>query len=207
MGYPAKKEAGVKYTWQDYLTWPEDERWEVIDGVPYKWHEEKGRIMKTETVSMSPSPSERHQAITFNFAVHLKEKIKGTSCRVYVAPLDVYYDDYNFVQPDVMVVCDKKKIKDRIYGAPDLIIEVLSPFTSLKDRKIKKGLYERFGVKEYILAHPEENYVERFPLKDNRYAEPDIFGAEEVFTSGIFEGVDIPLWEVFEIEKPESEKP
>ncbi len=189
MTFQAKKKTKVKYTWQDYLAWPDEERWEVIDGEAY---------------NMSPSPSERHQAIVVNFIVHLKEKIKGTTCRVYVAPLDVYFDDFNFVQPDVFVVCDKNKIKDRIYGSPELIIEVISPHTSLKDRKHKKALYERFGVKEFILVHPEENYIERFLLEDSKYGEPDIFGAEEGFMPAIFEEIEIPLWEIFEKEKPEN---
>lgn len=206
MSYPIKKEGGKKYTWQDYLTWPDEERWEVIDGVPYKWHEEKGRTMKTETVGMSPSPSERHQAITFNFAAHLKEKIKGAACRVYVGPLDVYYDDYNFVQPDVFVVCDKNKIKDRIYGAPDLIIEVISPYTSLKDKRTKKILYERFGVREYILVYPEELFVERYCLEKGKYGESEVFGSQEILPLCSLEGIEVPLWEIFEVEQPQSEQ-
>jgi len=189
MGFPAKKSTDVKYTWRDYLTWPDDERWEVIDGEAY---------------NMTPSPSFRHQIITGNFYALIKEKLKGGQCIVAIAPLDVYFDDYNFVQPDVLVVCDKEKIKDRVYGSPDLIIEVLSPYTSIKDKREKKKLYERFGVKEYILAYPEELHIERFLLHEGKYHEPDIFGAEESFRIGIFEDMEIPLWEVFEIEKPGS---
>lgn len=177
MSYPIKKDKGKKITWQDYLTWPPDERWEVIDGEAY---------------DMSPSPTERHQTIVLNFAVHLKERLKNSSCRVYTAPLDVYFDEYNFVQPDVFVVCDRNKIKERISGAPDLIIEVLSSFTAIKDRKDKKDLYERFGVREYIIVHPEEHYIERFLLKEGRYGEPDIFGSQEVFKSAIFDSLEIP---------------
>ncbi|MFN3396766.1 MAG: Uma2 family endonuclease [Thermodesulfovibrionales bacterium] len=188
MGYPLKKDGVERFTWQDYLTWPEEERWEVIGGKAY---------------NMSPSPTERHQRILVNLTVQLNEKLRGTPCRVYAAPLDVYFDDYNFVQPDVFVVCDKNKIKDKIYGAPDLIIEVLSFFTAVKDRKIKKELYEKFGVREYILVHPEENYIEIFLLTAGGYSEPDIIGADEVFKSGIFENLEIPLWEVFEVAKPE----
>lgn len=190
MGYPLKKEGAGKFTWQDYLTWPEEERWEVIDGEAY---------------NMTPSPTFSHQRLVGNFYSALKDKLKGTPCVVVISPLDVKFDEYNIVQPDVLVVCDRNKIKDRVYGAPDLVIEVLSQHTSLKDRRKKKELYERFGVREFIIVHPEENYIERFLLKDNRYSELDIFGAEEVFRSGIFD-VEIPLWEVFEIEKPESEE-
>ncbi|NTU42920.1 MAG: Uma2 family endonuclease [Nitrospirales bacterium] len=190
MGHPVIKPA-EKYTWQDYLTWPDNERWEVIDGVAY---------------NMSPSPSERHQTITLNFAFQLKGCLKETQCRTYVAPLDVYYDDENFVQPDVFVVCDKNKIKDRIYGAPDLIIEVISPSTSLKDKREKKRLYERFGVKEYVIIHPEEVFAERYCLRNNAYGEAEVFGPYESLPLCSLEGIEIPLWEVFGLELPERQE-
>jgi Uma2 family endonuclease len=132
MGYPLKKESKGKITWKEYISSKTEERYEVIDG---------------EIYDMSPSPSERHQTILGNFYFLLRERLKGTPCRVYLAPLDVYLDEFNFVQPDIFVVCDREKIKDRIYGAPDIIIEILSPFTSLKDKRLKKALYEKFGVK------------------------------------------------------------
>jgi len=190
MPYPARKEGCQRFTWHDYLTWPSEERWEVIDGKAY---------------DMSPSPTERHQAIIVNLIVQIKERLKGRPCRVYAAPLDVYFDEYNFVQPDVFVVCDINKIRERIFGAPDLIIEVLSFFTAIKDRREKKDLYEKFGVQEYIIVHPDEQYIERFLLKEGRYGEPDLFSPQEVFSSGILDGVEIPLWEIFETEGPEVE--
>ena len=190
MRYQIKKDAEKKYTWQDYLTWPDEERWEVIDGVAY---------------DMSPSPTERHQRIVLNMGSILRTKLGSNPCKVYVAPLDVYLDDFNFVQPDVMIVCNKEKIKDRIYGPPDMVIEVLSPSTSLKDKRIKKALYERFGVKEYILVHPEEMFIERYSLADGKFREPDIFGPQEVLNLTSVEGMDISLWEVFETAPPEAE--
>ena len=189
MRYQIKKDADKKYTWQDYLTWPDEERWEVIDGVAY---------------DMSPSPTERHQRIVLNLGSILRTKLGSNPCKVYVAPLDVYLDDFNFVQPDVMIVCNKEKIKDRIYGPPDMVIEVLSPSTSLKDKRIKKALYERFGVKEYILVHPEEMFIERYSLVEGKFREPDIFGPQEVLNLTSVEGIDISLWEVFEVSPPET---
>ncbi|HBI23957.1 MAG TPA: Uma2 family endonuclease [Nitrospiraceae bacterium] len=190
MRYQIKKDAEKRYTWQDYLTWPDEERWEVIDGVAY---------------DMSPSPTERHQRIVLNMGSILRTKLGSNPCKVYVAPLDVYLDDFNFVQPDVMIVCNKEKIKDRIYGPPDMVIEVISPSTSLKDKRIKKALYERFGVKEYILVHPEEMFIERYSLADGKFREPDIFGPQEVLNLTSVEGMDISLWEVFETAPPEAE--
>ncbi|MBI3600412.1 MAG: Uma2 family endonuclease [Nitrospinae bacterium] len=189
MGYPLKKEKNKRYTWQDYLTWSDEERWEVIDGKAY---------------DMSPSPTFRHQNIVVNFGGLLRTKLISGFCRVCVAPLDVYFDDYNFVQPDVFVVCDKNKIKDRIYGAPDLIVEVLSPATSLKDKREKKSLYERFGVREYIIVYPEDIFVERYCLKDGRYSEAEVFGPQEAITLCLVDNIEIPLWEIFEVEPPEK---
>ncbi|MFA5353214.1 MAG: Uma2 family endonuclease [Thermodesulfovibrionales bacterium] len=188
MGHPLKKPTG-KYTWQDYLTWPDEERWEVIDGVAY---------------TMTPSPTEYHQRIAGNFYVALRERLKNYHCRAYMAPLDVYYDDLNFVQPDVFIVCDRSKVRDRIYGAPDLIIEIISPSTSLKDKREKKKLYEKFGVKEYIIIHPEELIVERYYLTGEKYPEAEVFGPYETLPLCLFEGTEIPLWEVFDLDLPES---
>lgn len=190
MGYIPKKKADRKYTWQDYLSWPDEERWEVIDG---------------EAFDMTPSPTFKHQRAAGNFYGILRDKLKGKPCVAVIAPLDVYLDEFNFVQPDVMVVCDKKKIKDRIYGAPDLIIEVLSPATSLKDKREKKMLYERFGVKEYVLVYPDEMFVEKFCLKDSKFAEAEVFGPQEVITLCSIDAIEIPLWEIFEVEPPEAE--
>lgn len=176
-----------KYTWQEYLTWPDDERWEVIDGAAY---------------DMTPSPSFQHQKVAGAFHAILREKLKGTRCVAAIAPLDVYLDDFNFVQPDVLVVCDEKKIRDRIFGAPDLVVEVLSPSTSVKDRREKKNLYEKFGVREYVIVHPEEMLVERFFLGERGFGGPDVFGSQEVLPLLFLDGMEVPLWEVFEVQPP-----
>ncbi|MBI4745712.1 MAG: Uma2 family endonuclease [Deltaproteobacteria bacterium] len=187
MGLALKKE---KYTWQDYLDWSDDERWEVIEGVAY---------------NMTPSPSFTHQKIAGNVYGILRDKLRGKPCTPAIAPLDVYLDDINFVQPDVMVVCDKNKLKEKIYGAPDVIIEVLSPHTSLKDKREKKALYERNGVKEYVIVDPLEQYVERFlPGPDGSYSKGDVFGPKEVLPLKSLDGLEISLWEVFEVEGPEK---
>lgn len=191
MGTIPKKRTDRKYTWQDYVTWPDEERWEVIDGEAY---------------DMTPSPISRHQIIAGNFYRFLGNKLVGKPCRVFIAPLDVYFDGFNFVQPDVLVVCDPQKIKDRIYGAPDVTIEVLSPSTGLKDKREKKALYERFGVREYIIVHPEEMLVERYWLEGGLFQGPDLLGAQESLMLKALEGIEIPLWEVFEVPPPEPPK-
>jgi Uma2 family endonuclease len=180
------------FTYADYLTWPDDERWELIDGEAY---------------NMTPAPTTRHQNIVYNLSFILKSKLLNKSCRPFVAPTDVVLSEYNVVQPDVFVVCDEKKITENIQGSPDLIIEVLSPATALKDKREKKALYEKYGVKEYILIDPSALVVERFLLEDDRvYGKGGIFGPKEVLPLVSLKEIEIPLWEIFEVEEPKDEQ-
>jgi Uma2 family endonuclease len=175
-----------KYTFRDYLTWPDSERWEIIDGVAY---------------DMTPAPKVKHQRIVGLLDRKLADRIEEKGCSLFIAPTDVVLDEYNVVQPDVFIVCDKKKITDdNIQGAPDLIIEVASPGTELKDRREKKNAYENFGVKEYIIIFPEREYVERYCLKEARFGAPEIFNWDEILNLCFFE-TEINLREIFEKEK------
>ena len=188
---PLAQKAEKKFTYADYITWPDGERWELIDGQAY---------------NMTPAPSFRHQKIVFNFASLLRDALKGNACVAGIAPTDVVLSESDVVQPDVFVVCDKKKITEaNIHGAPDLIIEVISPATALKDKREKKALYEKHGVKEYIIVDPTDQYVERFLLeKDAHYAKGEVFGPMEVFLLVALKGIEIPLWKVFEVEEPKK---
>jgi Uma2 family endonuclease len=184
------KKRAEKYTYSDYLTWPDEERWEIIDGEAY---------------NMTPAPGIKHQNIVVTFARIIGNELKGKPCRPFVAPTDVVFSDHDVVQPDIIIVCDEKKITEaNIQGAPDLVVEVLSPATALKDKREKKALYERYGVREYIIMDPIELYVERFFLKGKRYSESEIFGPQEVLSLKSLEGLDIALWEVFEMETPDA---
>jgi Uma2 family endonuclease len=99
-----------------------------------------------------------------------------------------------------------KITEDNIQGSPDLIVEVISEGTEVKDRREKKNLYEKFGVKEYILVFPEREYVERYCLKKGKYGSPEIFNWDEILKLTVFE-FEINLWEIFEKEKPKPAKP
>lgn len=101
----------------------------------------------------------------------------------------------DIVRPDVFVVCDKNKISDaNIQGAPDLVVEVLSPATALKDLREKKNLYEKFGVNEYIVIDPLEEYVGQFSLgADGTYNKGEVFGPQEVLQFKLLEGVEVNL--------------
>ena len=124
----------ARYTWADYRTWPEDEHWEQIDGAAY---------------GKAAASSIRHQAVVGGLFSRLEQQLRGRACRPYVAPTAIRLSDTDVVEPDILVVCDPAKVTpSHIEGAPDLIVEVLSPGTSAKDLRPKKALYERAGVSE-----------------------------------------------------------
>ncbi|WP_416867264.1 MAG: Uma2 family endonuclease [Imperialibacter sp.] len=181
-----------KVTYADYLTWPDSERWEIIYGLPY---------------NMSPAPSRRHQDFLTALAGHFVSFFKGKECKVYFAPFDVRLsDDYsqeelveNVVQPDLSVFCDKNKLDEKgAIGAPDLVVEILSPSTSKKDMSEKLLLYQKFEVKEYWVVDPEGEDVRVFVLdKNGRFYLLTILKKEETLKSKLFSGLTIPLEELF----------
>jgi len=123
-----------------------------------------------------------------------------------MAPLDIVLDDSNVVEPDMFVVCDLDKITEKnIQGAPDLVIEVLSPSNSIKDRRNKKWLYERHGVREFIIISPLDETAERFWLEDGRYGLSDLFAWDESFPSNLFPELLFDLRVIFEKENVVAE--
>lgn len=192
MNYPIKKEK-EKYTYGDYLTWQDDERWELIDGIAY---------------NMSPAPSTYHQEISLELAYQIRNYLKDKSCKVYCAPFDVRLpkgtekdeDIDTVVQPDIVVIYDHSKIDEKgCRGAPDLVIEILSPHTSQKDIKEKFFLYEKVAVKEYWIVHPTDKTVIVFKLdKNNKYERPDMYTREDKIKVSIFDDLTIDLNMVFE---------
>ena len=186
MGAPARK-LDERYTYSDYLTWDDGKRWEIING---------------EVWDMTPAPLLKHQRISRNLFFRLIEFLESKSCEVFDAPTDVVFDEDNVVQPDILVVCDRSKPTDAcVKGAPDLIVEILSPSTGLKDRREKKALYERFGVREFILVDPANEIVERYTLTEGRYGSPDIFGWNEAMSLTLFPELELNLWEIFDKER------
>ena len=146
---------------------------ELIDGKPV------GRrypeIIDGKPVMMSPRPSVIHNAIVMNVSHIFRQFLRGKRCRVFVDGVDVHLDEENTVAPDVLIVCDKGKIKyDGIHGAPDLVVEVLSPSTQKYDRTTKKALYERFGIRELWFVDPLSRTVEVFHLRDGRLELDDV---------------------------------
>ena len=150
-----------KYTYADYLTWGDDVRYELLDGVPY----------------MMSSPNEPHQWITAHIWQQLSVQLKDTPCEPYVAPMDVrlfYEDDSSdttVTQPDILVVCDENTIRGLNYckGPPNLIIEITSPSTESIDFGIKRFLYEKARVPEYWIV--SQNRVYAYLLQNAVYSE------------------------------------
>ncbi|MDP1831577.1 MAG: Uma2 family endonuclease [Geothrix sp.] len=146
------------YTIEDWSQW--DGRWELIRGVAY---------------DMTPAPSTEHQRISMALASRIfaaldeaKRSGGGGDCQVFAAPTDVFLES-GVVQPDLLIVCDPAKISPRgIEGAPDLVVEILSPTTGQKDLTTKRWLYEFAGAPEYLLVYPEERRAERLTLGPDR---------------------------------------
>jgi len=157
-----------RFTYADYRQWHADERRELIDGVAY---------------AKAPAPTISHQTMTSRLFRQIDQALDGSPCRALIAPLDVVLpaaseaDDQatTVVQPDILVVCDPKKITERnVRGAPDWIIEVLSPASARHDHLTKRALYERAGVREYWLVHPVDRVITVYTLKDGQYGGPEI---------------------------------
>ncbi len=181
MPLPQEKE---RYTYRDYCQWSDGERWELIDGMTY---------------DMSPAPSYHHQTILLQLSTLILNFLKGQLCRLGIAPTDVVLSEVDVVQPDLFIVCDRKKITEKnIQGAPDVIFEILSPSTSRKDRWEKHALYEKFGVKEYVILDPEGNYVERYVLgEDGLFDKGEVLGKTDTLQLKYLPEIVIPLEEVF----------
>jgi len=193
MGLPLRK-ADKKYTYGDYRTWPEDERWELINGVAW---------------DMSPAPDRRHQGISGQLFKQIIIYLENKTCEIYAAPFDVLLPEFgeteeddvsSVVQPDILVVCETEKLTDKgCTGAPDWIIEIQSPFTSKKDMDHKFHLYEHHGVREYWIVDPGNRYVHVYALDDKgRYGEePQVYLEDATISCTVIEGLAIDLNPVF----------
>lgn len=173
------------YTYRDYLTWPDDFRCELIDGKIYL---------------MTPAPLLAHQDVAGEIFTQAKLALRGKSCRAFIAPVDVRLPSHAevdentdvVVQPDVFVVCDVGKLDRRgVRGAPDWVVEVLSPSTAGKDQIEKRRIYERHGVLEYWLVHPTDRILTIYRLINGEFGKPDIYPLEEQTPVAVLPGVTI----------------
>ena len=186
---PLPKE--ILFTYEDILTWEGPERCELIDGVP----------------QLLASPSRVHQEVSGELFRQIATHLHGKPCKVYAAPFDVrlFEEDGNtpedvdtVVVPDISVICDKSKLDDRgCKGAPDFVIEILSPSTQRTDRLVKLNLYQKAGVREYWLADPSNKTIQVCLLENGVYRVAQIYtetDSAEIQTLG---GIPVDLSMVF----------
>ncbi len=178
------------YTYADLRRWPDEVRWELIDGRAYAM----------------TGPSWQHQAVVLGLGAQLRTHFRAQGCRVFVAPFDVrlpHADEHDdtidtVVQPDISVVCDASKLDARgCRGAPDLVIEILSPSTAARDHLVKRALYEGHGVREYWLVHPLDRMITIHRRADSGFAVPEMIEARGPMTSAAFPGLTLDWDEVF----------
>jgi len=188
-----KKKDDKKYSYADYLTWNEEERWELING---------------EAWAMSPAPTTRHQKIATVLTSELYFYLKGKPCDIFPAPFDVRFvkdknqqdqDIFITLQPDISVICDKSKIDEKgCSGSPDLIVEILSPSTGYKDETQKLSIYEEYGVKEYWIVNPDRKTVQIFLHKGKDFDKPSYYKGNDIINSSVLEKFQIALKDIFQ---------
>ena len=182
MPLPSKEE---RYTFADMLTWDDDDRWELVDGIAY---------------AMAP-PSMPHQGIATELLFQLRYFLEGKPCKVYSGPgvrLNADTADDTVFIPDIVVVCDHSKVeRNAIKGAPDLVVEILSPSTSRFDKITKLEQYEKAGVREYWIVDPVSQTVDTFIMEDGLYNSINTYLTSAVIPVHVLEGCEIDLEKVF----------
>ncbi len=189
MYQPMTVPAAYRVGWREWLALPETHLFcEILDG----------------EVHMSPAPSVLHQTVAGELFARLREHVRsGDLGRVFIAPLGVRLSEEDVVEPDVVVVLRphlSRIAEAGLLGAPDLVVEVLSPGTAGRDLGIKRRLYERYGVPEYWIADPHARVVEVLSLTGTGYKQAGLFRREDALTSPLLPGLEIPLGEVFPAE-------
>ncbi len=174
-----------KYTYEDYCNTPEDKRYELING----------------ELLMAPSPFINHQRISRKLEVLLDKFVtENESGEVFDAPCDVYFDNENVVQPDILFV-SKNNLhiigEKNIQGDPDLVVEILSEQSVYRDMVRKKKLYAKFGVKEYWIVIPESKQIEIYILEGGTFQLYKALGNDDTLKSPNLGGFKVALKKVF----------
>ena len=180
------------YSYADYLKWRFDERLELI----------KGKIFK-----MSPAPSRCHQEIAGFIFNNLYNFLSNNPCKVYAAPFDVRLpkksredkEVYTVVQPDICVICDLSKLDDKgCIGAPDIMVEILSPGNSKKEMGNKFEVYQESGVKEYWIVSTVENTLVKYIMHpDGLFYANRPFTEDDTLTTAILPGFEMLIKDIF----------
>lgn len=176
----------IKYTYQDYLLFPQDNnRHEIIDGEHY----------------MTSAPMTRHQRISKRLLIHLETFVQQHQLgEVFSAPIDVILSDTDVVVPDLIFIGQDRLsiITDKnIQGTPDLIIEIVSPSTEERDRQLKRKTYAKFGVTEYWIVDPDASTIQVLHLQQRDYQTVNTYSINQTLTSALLPGLSLPLVKVF----------
>ncbi len=181
------------YSYADYLKWDIEERLELI----------RGKVFK-----MSPAPSRSHQELSLIVTRELAVYLKRKPCKVYAAPFDVRIprkskDDQDIItvlQPDICVICDSTKLDDKgCIGAPDIVVEILSPGNNRKELQSKYEIYEEAAVKEYWIIHPTEKTFLKYELsEDGKFFASRLLTIGDLVETPVLPGFVLNLEEVFE---------
>jgi len=174
-----------RYTYKDYLTWSDDTRYELFDGIPYAM----------------AGANQVHQEISVELSSQLHAFLKGKPCKVFTAPFDVRLSannrDDTVVQPDLLVVCNQSKLDGKCCkGAPDMAIEIVSPSTAGRDRLLKFNKYLKAGVKEYWIVDPGSKTVTVHILNEEAYM-TSVYGEDDMAPVNVLEDCKINLKDVF----------
>ena len=175
----------IKFTVADYMTTPEDRRYQLLDG----------------DLILAPAPTDKHQAISLHLAVALHQFVQQNDLGlVRYAPYDVVLSNYDVFQPDILFVSNERRgliTEANIQGAPDLVVEILSSATERYDRGYKRTLYARYGVREYWLVDPATETVEVLVEGDAGFVEAGTFGLTDTLVSPLLPGLSVDLGQIF----------
>jgi Uma2 family endonuclease len=176
----------IKFTYRDYVNAPEDKRYELLDG----------------DLVVAPAPNTEHQSVSRNIEVPLWIFVRdGDLGYVFDAPCDVVLSDTDVVQPDILFVSKERPhiiTRNNIQGAPDLVIEILSPGTAERDLTFKRALYARHGVREYWLVYLDTRTIEVLVFGRGGFELAATYHRNQVLRSPLLEGLRLDLSEVFE---------
>jgi Uma2 family endonuclease len=182
------------FTYADYESWPDDERWELINGIAW---------------NMSPAPGRTHQLLAGRLYGAFAAAVAESGCTYYPAPFDVFLpadpgtpvsDIDTVVQPDLTLVCRDDRVTERgCIGPPDLVVEILSPYTLLKDIDAKRRVYERARVREYWLIDPGNKGLLVYLLRENGTypGQPSVYQWEGILTTPLLPSLRLDLEELF----------
>ncbi|MCL2054753.1 MAG: Uma2 family endonuclease [Oscillospiraceae bacterium] len=196
---PLRKEE-PRYTYKDYITWDENFKCELIDGIPYVDGKPYDEI-PPKAVMLAPAPAWQHQMVSGELFFRIRAFLEGKPCKVFSSPFDVRLNtdegDDTVVQPDIVVICDSNKLSGTgCIGAPDMVIEVSSPSTTRRDKLDKFKMYQKAGVREYWIVEPDTKLTDVVIFKKEGY-DMTRYSDKDIIPSYVLTGCEINMNDIF----------